>query len=299
MQRHDLLHELDVLHQPHHVVGEELNGGHRPHATRVKRGRMDVASLHQAEHLPRQSAHLQRLEVERPLERVQRAHDVGDGLEAVQLRVRRLGALGLVEHARVGLLDHLLAEVHAHQVVLEDVVVEHVLGGFAQVDDPLGHGRRLDAERHVLRVGGARRVVVAADAANAAGDEMRVARVFPLHEDAVAAKDRRGAVTLRHLARAEVDFREDAQAADDAGDRIPVHLDEVGAAAGSRGFLDVWWSWGSSMVTPVFPESRIPNPCLQDRGEYPVVSSARECRHFGSLLSVACVKLRSAVIARP
>ena len=51
--------------------------------------------------------------------------------------VRRLGAVGLLQHAGVGLGDHLLAEVHADQVLLEDVVVEHVLGGLAEVDDLL------------------------------------------------------------------------------------------------------------------------------------------------------------------
>ncbi len=48
--------------------------------------------------------------------------------------------LRLCPDAGIGFLHHLLAEIHADQVVLEDVVVEHVLGGFAEVDDPLGHG---------------------------------------------------------------------------------------------------------------------------------------------------------------
>ena len=34
-------------------------------------------------------------------------------------------------------LHHLLAEIDADQVVLEDVVVEHVLGRLAEIDDPL------------------------------------------------------------------------------------------------------------------------------------------------------------------
>ena len=41
----------------------------------------------------------------------------------------------------IGLLHHLLAEIDADQVVLEDIVVEHVLGGFAEIDDPFGHVR--------------------------------------------------------------------------------------------------------------------------------------------------------------
>ena len=96
---------------------------------------------------------------------------------------------------------------------------------------------RLDTEGHVLRVGGAGGVVVAADAADAAGDEVGVARILALHENAVAAKDRRGAVALGDLAVGEVDLGEDAEAADDARDRIPGHFDEL---AGAR-------AWASSV----------------------------------------------------
>jgi len=60
---------------------------------------------------------------------------------------------------------------------LKDVVVEHVLGGLAQVDDPLRHRRRPYTECHVLRVGGASRVIIAADTADATGDEVRVSRI--------------------------------------------------------------------------------------------------------------------------
>jgi hypothetical protein len=67
-------------------------------------------------------------------------------------------------------------------------------------------------------------VVVAADATNSARDEMGVARVFALHEDAISAKDRRSAVTLFNLSVLKINLGKDAEAADDAGDRIPVHL---------------------------------------------------------------------------
>ncbi len=145
-------------------------------------------------------------------------------LIAMQFRVGSRGLFRFLPNAGIGFLDHLFAEIDADQVVLEDVVVEHVLGGFAEVYDPLGHRRRTHSEGHVLRVGGAGGVVVAADAADAAGDEVRVARIFALHEDAVAAEDRGRAVTLGDLALAEVDLGEDAEAADDPGDRIPIHL---------------------------------------------------------------------------
>ena len=92
-------------------------------------------------------------------------------------------------------------------------MVEHVFGGFAEIHDPFGHGGRPNAERHVLRVGRAGGVIVAADSADAAGDEMRVARILALHENAVAAKDRRGAVTFGHLAVLKVDLGENSQAA--------------------------------------------------------------------------------------
>ena len=224
MQGNDFLHEFDVLHQADDVVGEELHGGHGADAAGIERGWMNVASFHQAEHLARHAADLQGFKVEGAGEGIERLHDVADGFEAVQFGVRRRGLFRLFPHAGIGFLHHLFAEVHADQVVLEDVVVEHVFGGFAKVHDPLGHRRRANAEGHVLRVGGAGGVIVAADAADAAGDEVRVARILALHEDAVSAEDRRGAVALGDLALAEVDFGEDAEAAHDPGNRIPIHL---------------------------------------------------------------------------
>jgi hypothetical protein len=68
-------------------------------------------------------------------------------------------------------------------------------------------------------------VVVTANAANAAGDEVRVARIFPLHENAVSAKDGRCAVTFRDLAVLKIDLGEDTETAYDSRDRIPIHLD--------------------------------------------------------------------------
>ena len=230
VQRHDPLHELDVFQQPHQIVVEELHAGDGADAAGIERRRMDVPAFHQAEHFPRQPAHLQRFEIERALERVERPHDVGDRAVAVQLGMRRGRLFGPGEHAGIGLADHLLAEVDADQIVLVETVVEHVLGRFAQIDDPLGQRRRMDAERHVLGVAGAGGVVVAADAADAAGDEMGVARVLPLHEHAVAAEDRRGAVALGHAAGGEIDLGVDSQAADDPGDRVPGHLDQLGLA---------------------------------------------------------------------
>ena len=111
--------------------------------------------------------------------------------------MRRLGAVRLLQYAGVGLGDHLLAVVHADQVLLEDVVVEHVLGGLAEVDDPLADVRRLHPVRHVLAVAGTGRMVVATDTADPAGDEVRVPRILALHEDRIAAEDRGGATCTR------------------------------------------------------------------------------------------------------
>ena len=206
------------------VVGEELDGRRRADAAGVERRRVDVAPLHEAEHLPGVPAHLERLAVELAREGVERPHDVADRLVAVGPRVRRLGPVGLLEHARVGLGDHLLAEVHADEVLLEDVVVEHVLGGLAEIHDLLAQGGGLHPVRHVLGVAGAGGVVVATDPADPARDEVRVPGVLPLHEHAVAPEDRGRAVALRHFPLAEVDLGVDAQAAHDAGDGIPRHL---------------------------------------------------------------------------
>ena len=135
---------------------------------------------------------------------------------------RRL--LGLREHARVGLLDHLLAEVHVRHAVVEDRVVEHVVGGLGQVERVVAELRRLDAVGHVLVQARAGGVVVTADPADPARDEVGVARVDPLHEDVEAAEDHRGRVALQDFLVREVDLRVDPEAPDDAGDRVPRHL---------------------------------------------------------------------------
>src|ERR1700689_2050081 len=188
---------------------------------------MHVAAFHQAEHLARHAAHGQRLAIEAPGEGIERCHDVSNGAKAVLISVPASGGLRLGPDSGIGLLHHLLAKIYAHQVVLKDVVIEHVLGGLAQVDDPLSQRRWFHAKRHVLRVHRAGGVVVAADAADSAGDEVGIARVFALHENAVAPKDGGCAVALGDFPVGEVDLGEDAEAAHDPCNRIPVHLDQV------------------------------------------------------------------------
>ena len=227
VHRDGLLDEVQAAHQPDLVVRQQRRRRHRADAARVDRGRVHVAPLHQADHLAPDPAHVQRLAVRRARERVERRHDVRDRRVAVLVAARRGGVLRLRPHARVGRRDHLLAEVDEDQIVLEDDVVEDVLGGLAEVDDPLGQRRRLDGVGHLLRVAGADRVVVAADAADAAGDEVRVARVLALHEHAVAAEQRRRRLAADHLAAVEVDLGVDAEVADDARDRVPRHVDDA------------------------------------------------------------------------
>ena len=78
MHRHDLLHELHVAHQTGQVVGHQLDRRHRADTARVERRRVNVPTLHQAEHLAGVSADLERLAVELARERIERPHDVAD-----------------------------------------------------------------------------------------------------------------------------------------------------------------------------------------------------------------------------
>ncbi len=183
-----------------------------------------MTATEQAVHLARVTRHMQCLKVELAGERVQRPHDVGDRLEAVDVSAGRRRVLGLCQQRRVGLLDHLLAEVDVGHAVVEDRVVEDVVGCLGQVERQVAKRRRLDAVGHVLVQAGARAVVVTADAADPAGDEVRVARIDPLHEDVEAAEDHRCAVALEDLLIGEVDLGVDAEASDDPRDRIPRHL---------------------------------------------------------------------------
>src|SRR5215467_62145 len=121
---------------------------------------------------------------------------------------RSLGSL--FPNARIGLSHHLFAEVNADKVLLKNIVVEHVFRRFAQIDDPFTQMRRPDAVSHILCIAGAGGVIIAADAADSARNEMSVARILTLHKDAVAAKDRRRAVTLGDLTLAEVDLGVDS-----------------------------------------------------------------------------------------
>src|SRR6202011_5455424 len=112
----------------------------------------------------------------------------------------------LVQYAWIGFLHHLFAEIDANQIVLKDVVVKHVLCRFTEVYDPFSDVGRADAEGHILRVGRASGVVVAADSADTAGDEVGVSRIFALHKNTVSAKDGRRAVALRDLSVLEVNL---------------------------------------------------------------------------------------------
>ena len=64
VERHDLLHEFNVLHEAHEIIGKELDGWDRAYAAWIKRGRMNVPAFHEAEHFTRHAAHLQRFAIE-------------------------------------------------------------------------------------------------------------------------------------------------------------------------------------------------------------------------------------------
>jgi hypothetical protein len=70
-------------------------------------------------------------------------------------------------------------------------------------------------------------MIVAADAANATRDEMRVTRIFAFHENAVSAKQRRGAFAFDDFTIVEIDLRVDPEIADDPRYGIPGHRDEL------------------------------------------------------------------------
>ena len=236
--RDDLLYPVHAPHQPHQVVGEEL----RCRARCPRRRGRSVEGWTCRPSIRQNISRVSRLicrasTVGLARKRVEGAHEVRDGAEAVDVGVRGLGRLRPLQPARVRLPDHLLAVVHEEQVVLVDGVVEHKLGRLTEVHDPLAQVRRLHPVGHVLGVDRADRVVVPADAADAAGDEVRVARVLALHEHAVAAEERGGALALHHLPVVEVYLGVDPQVADDARDRVPRHVHDV-AGFGSHFLSD-------------------------------------------------------------
>ena len=224
VHRHAALDVVEVAHQPHVVVGAGLVRDVGAAAARHDRRGMRVTPAEQAVHLTRVARDVQRLQIELAGERVQRPHDVGDRLVAVDVAAGSGGRLGLGQQRRVGLLDHLLAEVHVRHAVVEDRVVEDVVRGLGQVEGQVAQRRRLHAVGHVLVQARAGGMVVTADPADPAGDEVRIARIDALHEDVEPAEDHRGAVALQHRPVGEVDLRVDPEAADDPRDRIPRHL---------------------------------------------------------------------------
>src|SRR5579884_2821139 len=137
MQWDHLLHPFDVLHQSNQVVREDLVSGNRSYTTCIEGRGMDVTPLHQTELLAGQPAHLQRLKVECPAEGIEGPHDIRDGTISVVGSVWGFSALCLLKHTGIRLTHHLLAEVNTNQILLEDVVVEHVLCGLAQIENPL------------------------------------------------------------------------------------------------------------------------------------------------------------------
>ncbi len=98
---------------------------------------MDVAPLHQTECLASIATHVERLAVELADEGVKRAHDIADGAISMIFRMGSGSIICLLKYSWIRFFHHLLAEVNADQVLLEDVVVEHVLRRLTQIDNPL------------------------------------------------------------------------------------------------------------------------------------------------------------------
>ncbi len=71
-------------------------------------------------------------------------------------------------------------------------------------------------------------MVVAADPADSAGNEVCVAGILVLHEDAVTSEDRGGTVALDDFPVCEINLGEDPQTPNDSGDRVPGHLHNMG-----------------------------------------------------------------------
>lgn len=69
-------------------------------------------------------------------------------------------------------------------------------------------------------------MIVAADTADAAGNEVRVPRILSPHKHAVSTKYRGRAVALDHFAIIEIDFGEDSKTSDNSSYRVPVHFNE-------------------------------------------------------------------------
>ena len=71
-------------------------------------------------------------------------------------------------------------------------------------------------------------MIIAADPADSAGNEVCVAGILVLHEDAVTSKNRGGTVALNDFPVREINLGEDPQTPNDSGDRVPGHLHNVG-----------------------------------------------------------------------
>src|SRR5215469_13712248 len=188
---------------------------------------MHMTAFHQTEHFPRHPAHLKRFAIKFAFKRIQSRHDIR------YLAIPMVGGMwcvrgfGFLPNAGISFPHHFLAKIDPHQIVLENVVVEHVLGGFTQIQNPFGYGWRFDAVGHVLGIDGASTVVIAADPADTTRNEMRIAGILVLHENAITSENRGSAVALDYLLIGEVNFREDTQASDNTRDRIPRHFHNV------------------------------------------------------------------------
>src|ERR1700724_877612 len=102
---------------------------------------MHMPPFHQAEHFARQPAHLERLTIKLALKWVASCHYLRYPSTPVVLWGWRLSRFCFLPNTRIGFADHFLAEIDADQIVLKNIVIEHVLGRLTQVNDPFRHCR--------------------------------------------------------------------------------------------------------------------------------------------------------------
>src|SRR5689334_12413698 len=118
--------------------------------------------------------------------------------------MRSFSSICFLKHTRIGFFYHLFAIVNSNQVLLKDVVIKHVLRSLPKIEYPLTKRGRLYAISHILCIDRTGCMIVPANTADAAGDEVGITRVLSLHEYAISSKNRRGTMAFRDFSVFEV-----------------------------------------------------------------------------------------------
>src|SRR5260370_23586791 len=139
---------------------------------------MHMAPFHQTEHFTGHPADLESLTIKLALKWVERGHDIRYSTIPVILGMRSFSCLGFLPDSRIGFAHHYFAEIDADQIVLENVVIEHVLRCLTQVNNPLRHCWRFYPVCHILGVNSAKDVSITTYPTNPASDAMAVPAVL-------------------------------------------------------------------------------------------------------------------------